>query len=212
MLTKWLNTMVKKAKDTTTEEKILNAARKVFIAKGMAGARMQDIADEAGINKALLHYYFRSKDKLFETIFSEIAQRFLPKVNDIFNSELTIYEKIEAFCKEYMENIQKNPFIPLFVISEMNKQPQDFIKRLFARERPRFDKFVLQLNEAVKKKEIRPIEPIQLLVNAMALCVFPFLARPIIQMVSDMNNTQYRAMIEERKKSVPKFIIDSIKN
>ena len=76
--------MVKRVEDLSTEKKILEAAKKVFIAKGMAGARMQDIADEAGINKALLHYYFRSKDKLFETIFAEIAQRFLPRINEIY--------------------------------------------------------------------------------------------------------------------------------
>ncbi len=211
LLTKWLNSMVKNDKDKSTEEKILEAAKKVFIVKGMAGARMQDIADEAGINKALLHYYFRSKDKLFETIFAEISQRFLPRINDIFNSELSIDKKIEAFCKEYIENVLKNPFIPLFVINEMNKQPEDFIRKLFGKQRPQFEKFVIQINEAVKKKEIKPIHPLQLIINIMALCIFPFLAKPMIQMVSEMNNSQFRAMIEDRKKSVPEFIINSIK-
>src|SRR5262245_51487236 len=69
LLTIWLNYMVKKKKDQPTEERIITAARKVFLSKGLAGARMQDIADEAGINKALLHYYFRSKEKLFDMIF-----------------------------------------------------------------------------------------------------------------------------------------------
>jgi TetR/AcrR family transcriptional regulator len=198
-------------KDRSTEERILEAAKKVFIKQGMAGARMQDIADEAGINKALLHYYFRSKEKLFETIFAEVAHRFLPQVSSIFNSDMSIYEKIKAFCQEYMEYILKNPFIPLFVINEMNKQPVDFVSRLFGKERLQIEKFVLQLNEAIKNKEIKPIEPIQLLVNSMALCVFPFLAKPIIQFVSQMNNAEFHAMIEDRKQSVPKFIIDSIK-
>ena len=87
--------MAKVQQDTTTEGKILAAARKVFIAKGMAGARMQDIADEAGINKALLHYYFRSKEKLFETIFKELSLQFLPRINSLFESELSLFEKIE---------------------------------------------------------------------------------------------------------------------
>ncbi|MCU7552351.1 TetR/AcrR family transcriptional regulator [Chitinophagaceae bacterium LB-8] len=204
--------MVKNGKDCSTEEKILEAAKKVFITKGMAGARMQDIADEAGINKALLHYYFRSKDKLFETIFAQIAQRFLPRINDIFNSELSINEKIEAFCKEYIDNVLKNPFIPLFVINEMNKQPEGFVKKLFGNEKPQLDKFITQINNAVKKQEIKQVHPLQLIINTMALCVFPFLAKPIIQWVSGMNQTEFRAMLEDRKKSVPQFIIHSIKN
>lgn len=203
--------MVKGLEDNSTEKRILEAAKKVFIAKGMAGARMQDIADEAGINKALLHYYFRSKDKLFETIFAEIAQRFLPRINEIFNSDLSIFDKIEAFCREYLENILHNPFIPLFVINEMNKQPEDFITKLFGKERPQIDKFVAQIDEAVRKKEIKHIHPLELIINSMALCVFPFLARPMIQIASGMDNTQFRMMLEERRKSVPLFIINSIK-
>lgn len=203
--------MVKGLEDNSTEKRILDAAKKVFIAKGMAGARMQDIADEAGINKALLHYYFRSKDKLFETIFAEIAQRFLPRINEIFNSDLSIFDKIEAFCREYLENILNNPFIPLFVINEMNKQPEDFITKLFGKDRPQIDKFVAQIDEAVRKKEIKPIHPLELIINSMALCVFPLLARPMIQIASGMNNTQFRVMLEERRKSVPLFIINSIK-
>ena len=203
--------MVKNEKDKSTEAKILEAAKKVFIAKGMAGARMQDIADEAGINKALLHYYFRSKDKLFETIFAEVSQRLLPHINEIFNSDLSIFEKIEAFSKEYIDNVLKSPFIPLFVINEINKQPDDFVKKLFGKDRPRLDKFILQIDEAIKKREIKPIHPLQLIINTMALCVFPFLAKPIIQLIAEMNQSQFRAMVEDRKKTVPEFIINSIK-
>ncbi len=106
--------MVKKQIDEPAEQRILSAAKKVFINKGMTGARMQDIADAAGINKALLHYYFRSKEKLFETIFKEAVQGFLPRVNQIFESNKTIFEKIEMFCKEYIDQIRKTPYLPIF--------------------------------------------------------------------------------------------------
>ena len=92
--------MSKYKKDKTTEEKILEAARKVFVHKGMYGARMQDIADEAGINKALLHYYFKNKQKLFEEIFMEAAGQLFPRVNAIFVSEEPLFTKIEKFCDE----------------------------------------------------------------------------------------------------------------
>lgn len=203
--------MAKSVKDQSTEEKILEAAKKVFIAKGMAGARMQDIADEAGINKALLHYYFRNKDKLFETIFQEVASRFLPRINTIFSSDMTLYEKIYAFCEEYIDNILKNPFIPLFVINEMNKQPRDFVRKLWGNEKPQIEKFIIQVMDAIHKKEIRPIDPFQLMTNMMSLCVFPVLARPVIQLVTGTNESKFKALIEERKKSVPQFIIDAIK-
>lgn len=203
--------MDKAIKDTSTEEKILDAAKKVFIKQGLAGARMQDIADEAGINKALLHYYFRSKEKLFETIFADIAGRFLPRLNAILNSDRSLFEKINEFCAEYMDNVSRNPFIPLFVINEMNKQPKEFVKRLFSGEKPRLDKFFLQLNEAIKRNEIKPIDPFELIINTVSLCVFPFLARPLILIVSGASETEFKQLIEERKKTVPQLIINSIK-
>src|SRR4249920_2351657 len=107
--------MVKKQIDVSTEEKILSAAKKVFISRGMAGARMQDIADEAGINKAMLHYYFKNKEKLFEVIFMEAAAQLFPRINEIFFSDYSLFEKIERFCEEYMAVVMENPYLPLFV-------------------------------------------------------------------------------------------------
>src|SRR3954452_616752 len=113
-------------KDLSTEEKILNAAKKVFLTKGMDGARMQDIADEAGINKALLHYYFRSKDKLFEQIFLKVTTSFLPKIFLILKGEDTLFEKIERFCEVYITQIIKTPYVPIFILNEINRQPKTF--------------------------------------------------------------------------------------
>src|SRR5215467_13252802 len=98
--------MVKRKNNDTTETRILEAARKVFLKKGMAGARMQDIADEAGINKAMLHYYFRSKEKLFEKIFMELSQRFFPRLIMIFESDESLFRKIELFVAEYVDQMR----------------------------------------------------------------------------------------------------------
>src|SRR6478672_1184281 len=122
-------------KDLTTEEKILTAARQVFLSRGMDGARMQDIADEAGINKALLHYYFRSKDQLFERIFLEVANSFLPRVFAVLDSDATLFEKIEQFCKEYISQVITTPYVPIFILNEINRQPQEFLKKVFGGER-----------------------------------------------------------------------------
>jgi AcrR family transcriptional regulator len=202
--------MAKLKQDGTTEEKILIGARKVFIAKGMAGARMQDIADEAGINKALLHYYFRSKEKLFEQIFKELSFQFLPRVNAIFESDRPLFEKIEMFCGEYISKMIENPFIPLFIVNEMNKQPDVFLKKMWGGKKPVVTKLVEQIDKEVKKGHIRKIHPTHLLLNMVSMCIFPFIGKPLCQLVMGINDVMYRQLMEERKKLVPQFIIQSI--
>jgi len=202
--------MAKIQQDGTTEEKILVAARKAFIAKGMAGARMQDIADEAGINKALLHYYFRSKEKLFETIFKELSSQFLPRVNALFESDLPLFEKIEGFCSEYISRMIENPFIPLFIVNEMNKQPEIFLRKMWSGKKPIVGKLIQQIEAEVRKGKIKKIHPAQLLLNMVSLCIFPFIGKPLCQMVMSINDSNYNQLMEERKKFVPRFIIESI--
>jgi len=202
--------MVKKQKDATTEQKILDAAKKVFIAQGMAGARMQDIADEAGINKAMLHYYFRNKEQLFEIILRESIGRFIPKVKALITSDISIFEKIELFCDGYISMAMENPYIPIFVLNEINRQPEAFVRKMFNNELPDVSKLVKQIDAEVKKGKMKPTSPVQLIMNMMSLCVFPFLAKPIFSILMDLDELQYRNILEQRKKTVPKFIIESI--
>ena len=198
-------------KDLTTEERILTAAKKVFLTRGMDGARMQDIANEAGINKALLHYYFRSKDQLFEKIFLEVAHSFLPKIFSILESESTLFEKIERFCSEYISQVITTPYVPIFILNEINRQPQAFLKKVFGTNRPPAEKLIAQINKEAKAGIIKPIEPVQLLMNTLSLCLFPFLVAPMIQLVTGMDTKQFNSIMEKRKKEVPKMIIDTIK-
>ena len=111
-----------------TEEKILEAAKQVFQIKGLAGARMQEIADVAGINKALLHYYFRTKEKLFTVIFRFALKELQPQVIGILNSDLSLEDKIRAFVEKYLNIIKKNPSLPQFVINQLNQNPDSFDK------------------------------------------------------------------------------------
>src|SRR5215217_8189549 len=142
--------MDKVKKDLTTEEKILEAAKKIFLTKGLDGARMQDIANEAGINKAMLHYYFRSKDKLFEQVFTEVAGHFLPKIIAIIASEQTVFEKIECFCKEYIDQVITTPYVPIFILNEINKQPEAFLKKVLGERRPPVEALIKQLEKEAK--------------------------------------------------------------
>jgi len=211
-LTKWLNYVIKENKnDKSTEQKILEAAKQVFMEKGLDGARMQDIADKAGINKALLHYYFRSKEKLFEMIFIEEARKFMPKVTSIMMSELTLFEKVEKFVGEYIDTLLQNPLLPIFILNEINRNPKEAIKKIFGNQRPPIDKVEEHVAKLVKKGEIKPIKGYELMVNMVSLCIFPFLARPMVQWVTKTNDEEFLKLMELRKKTVVKFVIDSVK-
>jgi AcrR family transcriptional regulator len=109
--------------EITTEEKILIAARKVFIEKGWDGARMQEIADNAGINKALLHYYFRNKEQLFKRVFAGIVGKLIPNLNTIIQSEQPIFEKIQAFIDAYLDFLLANQELPLLSLMSYHEMP-----------------------------------------------------------------------------------------
>lgn len=211
LLTIWLNYMVKK-KDKGAEAKILAAARKVFMCQGMSGARMQDIADEAGINKALLHYYFRDKDKLFETIFTSEAQKFFPKINMIFQSELGLFDKIEKFVSEYIDEMLANPYLPWFVMNEINRDPDQFLYKIWGKENlPKPGRFLEQIEQEIKAGNIRKIDPLHLLMNMISMTIFPFIGRPMFVRNLRLSEKQFAAVMEQRKKKVPEFIIAAIK-
>ncbi len=197
--------------ETDTEQLILNAAKNVFFRKGYDGARMQEIADEAGMNKALLHYYFRSKDKLFEAIFNSAFQQFIPHIVEHMSSDVSFEEKIEGFVENYLNVLTKIPQLPNFVLTEINRNPDKIVEM--------FDKLglkpsiVLQgIQKDMEEGKIRPINPKHLIINIIALCVFPFAARPLMQIILFENDAEkYNAFLEERKKEVSWFIIHSLK-
>lgn len=204
--------MVKNVKDKGAEEKILLAARKVFMSKGMAGARMQDIADEAGINKALLHYYFRDKDKLFETIFMDEALKFFPKINMIFQSDLSLFDKIEKFVQEYIDEMIANPYLPWFVMNELHRDADQFMYKIWGKENlPKPAKFLEQIEQEVKAGRIKKLSPVHLLMNMISMTIFPFIGKPMFVRNLRLNDKQFREIMEQRKTEIPKFIIDSIK-
>lgn len=212
LLTNWLNNMVKKGKDRSTEERILDAARQVFLERGMDGARMQDIADKAGINKAMLHYYFRSKEKLFEVIFKETAGKLFPRFEMIMDSDLNLFEKIRAIVSNYIDVMIQNPYLPLFVMNEVNKNPEIGIINFFELQKPVFiQKFIREVQKNLEDGSIAPINPVHLLMNMFSMCVFPFIAKPMIRILSGANEAQYKNLMDQRKVLVAEFIINSIK-
>ena len=191
-------------KELSTEEKILKAAEEVFMRDGYDGSRMQDIADVAGINKALLHYYFRSKDKLFEKVFDAKIQGFFPKVDEVFNQDIPFIDKIHFFIEGYIELLCKNPYLPLFVLNTVNnKDKSEFIKKM-----------PIQLSRKVaesyqhdlKKGTVKALNPAQFIISVMGMCIFPFLAKPILLDMFKADNATFDALMQDRIQELKMYI------
>jgi len=198
--------------DKLTEEKIFEAATDVFVDKGMDGARMQDIASHAGINKALLHYYYRTKDQLFNAVFEMIAAKVLKKFAPVFDEKLTLEEKIRFFFKEHITFLHENPKLPAFVLNEINRNPAR-IKKLL--KNVHFETLWQKLYEQHKselgKYNITETKLPQLMVSIAALSVFPFAARGIIEGILDKVEVDFDDFIEQRKEFAAEFVIKAIK-
>jgi len=195
----------------STEQKIFDAAHEIFIQKGMDGAKMQEIADRAGINKALLHYYYRSKEKLYEMVARAIIGRAVPVIREFLETDFPLEEKIRRFVHFYVELVSRNPYVPLFVISEMNKHPDRFLETVLPKELPKPNMFFAQVEAEVAAGRIRPTKPQHLLVNMVSLCIFPFIAKPMLRIVLGMNTQEIRAFLEEREAEILRFILASLR-
>jgi len=198
-------------KDSSTEIQILEAAKSVFQSKGMDGARMQEIADKAGINKAMLHYYYRSKQLLFEAVFKHAFFLLAPQLHNILNDDSSIEQKIRNFTFNYISFIKEHPYIPNFIIQELNRNPK-FVETFSHLDGfPKIEKFKNQLNDEIEKGIIKPIKAEQLFVNILALNVFPFIGKPLLKTFLNIDENSYNQLIEDRKIEVAEFIINSIK-
>lgn len=197
-------------KKDNTEEKILEAAKNVFVTKGMEGARMQEIADKAGINKALLHYYFRTKERLFEAILSEIIKVAFPKLSGILQSDKSIVTKIEEVVDAYIDLLIRHPFIPAFILKEINRDPSGLFK-MVVKYGFNLQGIFDQIQQAMDRGEIKTMRPQHLAINVVSLCVFPFAVKPILRYVVFKENEQeIKDFYAERAEAVKKFVIDAI--
>ncbi len=196
--------------DKNTETIILDTARIVFVEKGFDGARMQEIADRAGINKALLHYYYRSKQKLFEAIFDESFQKIIPRVLEFMGSSIPLADKIESFVSSYIDLLITEPHLPSFVLHELNRNP-DRIGNMVLKSGINPNLINDQLAKQMTKENYTKIEPQELVVNMISLCIFPFVARPILQTVLfEKDSEKYKRFIGNRKKEVTRFILNAL--
>ena len=191
-----------KTDELSTEDKILLAASKVFTEKGFSGTRTRDIAEEAGINLALLNYYFRTKEKLFEQVMKvKIVLLFGQIIPIVTNEKTTLEEKIDLASVKYFDILTKNPNLPIFVLSEIQKKTSD-VKSILPFEKVLNNSFLMQ-----QIREKQPDQnPFHFLLNYLSMTVFPFLGKPILQSFDLMDDDEFQKFVTERKTLVPMWI------
>ena len=190
-----------------SEERIKAAARKVFHQKGYAGTRTRDIAEEAGINHAMVNYYFRSKEKLFQIVMIETMTYFFQGISAILNEETTSLEqKIEQVVAKYIDLLLEEPELPTFVFNEVRTNPEPFIENSPIYKALQNSVLARQYAEAVTHGEVSEPNLIQMVLNVISLVIFPFIAQPILIALNKIDNDQYKALILERKKLIPLWI------
>lgn len=193
-----------------TKEKILHAAQQVFIRKGMDGARMQEIADEAGINKALLHYYFHSKEQLFKAVFYGVLSNLIPGIIAIFKGKGTLSDKIEAVVATYDTFIYKNPFLPQFVVREINRDP-DQLAGFMSDQGLDFQMIEKAIDVEIQAGNIRSITFPHLFANMIGMIVMPYVARPLFQRKLFNNDpVKYDEYLRERRAVIVQFVKQAI--
>lgn len=195
----------------TTETQILDAAKVVFHRAGFTGARMQEIADEAGINKALLHYYYRSKSKLFEAVFQEAMKKnFLPVVH-VLSTDRPLEEKIPLFVEGYIDQLIRHPYVPAFVLHELNRNPAylvDFFRSMKVSFSPVLAE---QIQKGIDEGRYREVDPKQMIASLVGMVIFPFIARPMLKMVFQLSDDDYVVFLKERKMEITKSFFTMIR-
>lgn len=202
-----------KISDLQTEQQIFGAAAEVFTEKGFDGARMHEIASRAGINKALLHYYFRSKENLFDEVFRKLASNLLEKFTPVFKPGMTLEEKIGFFLREHIEFLRQNPRLPSFILNEINRNPARISKLFpdidFGKV---YDTIASQHGKELEKYNITPEVMPQIMASIAAMSVFPFIARGILEGILKNLGQEFNSFIEERKEFAPEFVMGALKS
>lgn len=199
--------------DHATEERILDAAHRVFVRRGTAGARTQEIADEAGVNKALLHYYFRTKEKLAEAVFLRSARMLFPRMFQVLGADLPLRDKLEQAVETELQLLEENPFLPGYILSELQYRPdrlQTLLQAAGVVESQRHTMLeALQgsIDAEVAAGRLRPLAAEHLIISLMSLIIFPHVAVPMLQAVLGLSEAQRADLLEWRRHALVDFLL-----
>lgn len=192
--------------NTDTEAQIKSAAKIVFLKKGLAGARMQEIADAAGIGRTALHYYFRRKEKLFEVVLKEAFRDLAKRTEMLRNGDYSTLEKMEAFVDGYFDKALAEPELDIFMLNEFNNNPEVMRDILISEASGSpFDMLLKGIETSVKNGEMKGA-PKQILITLISMCVFSFAGRGMIQNVLFISDQQYMELMKERKVYMKHFL------
>jgi len=196
-----------------SEQEILEIVQKHIVGKSFAAARMQEIADEAGINKAMLHYYFRSKDKLYHEIIKQTLNFMIPRLVKAIEYEGNFWEKIERLINTYIDTLTEHPDIPFFVMSELAQKRERFVEELKNKSAhfPSAQKFMLEMMNEMAQGNIKEFPPIQLFLNIVGMTVFPFMTNPIFQIIFEVSENDFDQLMMQRKKIILDFVKSALK-
>ncbi len=199
--------IIKMERDHTTEAKIKDAARRVFISKGFNGCTSREIAKEAGMNVALVNYHFQSKGHLFDLVVSSVMEDFTLSMIDIFHTNMPLINKARIFIDKEYEFLSKYPEIPNFIVNELGKKDKSFFECLDIKDKLFETKIFDQIEEAQKNGEMRKIDIVSIMLLMMSNCHFPFIAKPMIQTIHSLNENEYRSQLIIHKQYVTEMII-----
>lgn len=196
------------SKEIDTEKRIYSAAQLVFMQKGLASTTMQDIANEAGISRTSLHYYFRNKDKLFDSILSKALDNLLPTINNTINKDIPLVDKIVEIAHNYLDLLHDNEQLPGFIALEIRRNPEKVIGFIIEKSFSiNFDAIEKQMHEEVEAGRVRPFDLSQLVTSVAGLCIFPFICKPVLDMVFTMkDDVNFDSFMIERKRVVAEII------
>jgi AcrR family transcriptional regulator len=206
-------------RDGQTEQKILDAAHAVFVRSGTAGARTQEIAREAGVNSALLHYYFRTKERLAQAVFTRAAGQLLPAVIRILASDAELEDKVDQVVQTELQHLSKAPYLPGYILSELAHHPEragQLVSAVTGMVPAEIGMRVggalrAQLDARVRAGSIHPIEPDQFIVNLLAMCVFPFAARPMLMALLGFDQAGFERFIDRRRRELAPFFLRALR-
>ena len=193
---------------SSTEEKIKEAARKIFLKKGFEGATTRDISQEAGLNCALMNYYFRSKEKLFASVFEEMLHLFFQGMITVLNKPISLKEKIIELIEHDFQTFKRNPSLCIFVLNELHRDPDQLINIIQAAKTQAVLLFELQLKQAIEQGFVRPVNIQHVLSLLLSNTQFIFLGKAITMSTWQMDEDAFNTYAEEHKQFITQMIIN----
>jgi len=189
-----------------SRDKILEVATDIFYKKGLAGARMQEIADNAGINKAMLHYYFKTKEQLFNEVFEKAFRLFLSRIVEVLNSNKPLKDKVSDYVDHTIDSLMQNQGISIFVIQELNTNPEKVTKLFAGKGNINFVVFENQVN----KESAGKVNAEMFFTDMVAMCIYPFIAQPMLKKIMKKNDTAYKTWLQERKEWIKNMLLSRV--